>query len=730
MDGKIKVRQITDLLARVLVPLTAYVFAGLAAVELFDMDVDSICYVAWGFMAAVVLAISREIRKHIADKIVNVGLGVYIAVIVTWFYRYQEGGYRIQAAYATVGLCTMFLLWKLYDCRITRMLLGCAALAALICLEFAGIHFSRGIIALAVFLFLYSVSETVSHINSFIMIYGVIALAVMFTPAPEEPYDWGFVVRAAQAVSRMAETISIELQYQWGKRGWDGVFHYGYAGYSGQAVSLSMGLSDRDIVQMTLWGGKTSRNLYLKGNVCDAFTGRGWETTAGDGSLDYQTDALMTLYAIFDHTEDKNELRRFMKVHRQEITIQNIKTQSVFGPLKLLDISARNMYVEGDNLRTGKVFPRGSSYLYVFVDLDYANTELTDILRNSGQITYKEATYDLLFDKMREYYDVKIEKPAYEDFLQAVSQGQRAVEEQYGAPGDAVSDDVKELADSITKGCRNDYEKCKALEEYLYQYNYNTNVMVPENANVLDWFLFEGKEGYCVHYATALAAMLRCEGIPSRLAEGFLVEYKDRVDSNRYSISSNSAHAWVEAYLEGVGWIRLEPTRTFAENAYSVWYTDRAVEEEDEEEDEEDEEAADLRDLFGEDEEPEKAEREEQAQDVWLLITVMCGGTAVFLSILLIAFLVYYRIRIRKSRDPDVVLPHLLSVLGKKYSPRGDDETLREYFQRLAGNEQMEEETREKLEAALAWMEAYWYGGRDMGEQELDKIKEIRDGFN
>jgi transglutaminase-like putative cysteine protease len=75
----------------------------------------------------------------------------------------------------------------------------------------------------------------------------------------------------------------------------------------------------------------------------------------------------------------------------------------------------------------------------------------------------------------------------------------------------------------------------------------------------VDEFIFDTKSGFCGHYASSLAYMLRLAGIPSRVVMGYQGgEYNKQ--SNYLIVSQNDAHAWVEAYLPDVGWLRLDPT--------------------------------------------------------------------------------------------------------------------------------------------------------------------------
>ena len=71
-------------------------------------------------------------------------------------------------------------------------------------------------------------------------------------------------------------------------------------------------------------------------------------------------------------------------------------------------------------------------------------------------------------------------------------------------------------------------------------------------------FLFKTKTGYCQHFAGAMAVLLRFNGIPARVAVGFTTG--EKVDDGTYVVTRNDAHAWVEAYFPGVGWVPFDPT--------------------------------------------------------------------------------------------------------------------------------------------------------------------------
>lgn len=93
--------------------------------------------------------------------------------------------------------------------------------------------------------------------------------------------------------------------------------------------------------------------------------------------------------------------------------------------------------------------------------------------------------------------------------------------------------------------------------------SYSKNLeRVPVGADVVENFLFQSGKGYCTHYASAGVLLLRELGIPARYVSGYVVgkdEFQKREDG-RYTarVLDSDAHAWVEIYVSGIGWIPVE----------------------------------------------------------------------------------------------------------------------------------------------------------------------------
>jgi transglutaminase-like putative cysteine protease len=95
------------------------------------------------------------------------------------------------------------------------------------------------------------------------------------------------------------------------------------------------------------------------------------------------------------------------------------------------------------------------------------------------------------------------------------------------------------------------------VERYLKdQYGYSKKVQGGPRSLALERFLFEEKQGYCLHFASAFVVILRQLGIPARIVEGFRVSLDER---GRSIIRGTDAHAWAEVYIGGV-WLRFDPT--------------------------------------------------------------------------------------------------------------------------------------------------------------------------
>lgn len=179
-----------------------------------------------------------------------------------------------------------------------------------------------------------------------------------------------------------------------------------------------------------------------------------------------------------------------------------------------------------------------------FIYNPQGNEELKKFQEQRFSILRKADTYDGISGKFMSYYTFM---PQDEKFRR-----------------------ISELAGKVTVNAHTPVDKVLAIRDWflskdengepLFRYTDNPGIPDIPSASKLSYFLFENRQGYCAYYAGATLFMLRALGIPSRIAVGFLTV--DRSDKNKgwYWYYADQAHAWVQVYFPGYGWIDFDTT--------------------------------------------------------------------------------------------------------------------------------------------------------------------------
>ena len=121
-----------------------------------------------------------------------------------------------------------------------------------------------------------------------------------------------------------------------------------------------------------------------------------------------------------------------------------------------------------------------------------------------------------------------------------------------------VTEGIEKLAKDITKDCKTDYEKCTAIVDYFEDNGYIYDLEYIPDDESIDYFLFESKTGVCTSYSTSMVLMARALDIPARYVEGFAAY--ERNDEGNIVVRDSHAHAFVEVYIAGAGWVTFDPT--------------------------------------------------------------------------------------------------------------------------------------------------------------------------
>ncbi len=122
-----------------------------------------------------------------------------------------------------------------------------------------------------------------------------------------------------------------------------------------------------------------------------------------------------------------------------------------------------------------------------------------------------------------------------------------------------VSDRIARLA-AEWAGVGDDEQRARRIERRLiFGYDYTLDLVGRGGEDPIEHFLFTARRGHCEYFATAMVLLLRAQGIPARLVTGFLgAEYS--VWERSWIVRQSNAHAWVEAWIPGQGWLPFDPT--------------------------------------------------------------------------------------------------------------------------------------------------------------------------
>lgn len=133
---------------------------------------------------------------------------------------------------------------------------------------------------------------------------------------------------------------------------------------------------------------------------------------------------------------------------------------------------------------------------------------------------------------------------------------------------------LRSLGEGIRQRGGSDAERVQLLEDYFRKGNFRYSLQgLPTGDHAIEQFLFETRQGHCEFFASSFAIVARAAGIPTRLVGGYLGgEYNEL--GGYYLVTEQMAHAWVEVFLTGRGWVRVDPS-SLAVNAGGVWNDSR-----------------------------------------------------------------------------------------------------------------------------------------------------------
>lgn len=523
--------------------------------------------------------------------------------IINWCNIYNGSKELYAAGYANIivfgaACLTAIIFYLLTKKQITKVLLAVTALVALIILCIEKIDISKVVVCIGVFYImtilveLYGIvkvrkvgrhekKEGILYLAPICLLLAVLAIAM---PSKPEPIQWRAFKQIYHSLSDQIDVWGTDLDYYFGKS--KGVFSVSMTGYSednGKLVNKNKLLKSNKLA-LKLSGLSKGNSVYLIGSVSDVYTGTSWKKSKTDylsDNGDYLLDYIEMFYALSRQNKDVLESNRFIDRKAIKLTYDKIKTKTFFYPDKMSSFdtfsNSNKLSTQTAQINFKKARGNGTSYQTTYYEMNLQGDAFMQMLKDADTFSYQNSQK---IDQDTEHYlqfyllsNDNVVNFKLEDYLKVLGERADRIKAEYTALPDELPDRVYNLADQITAGSKTKYEKLKAIETYLVQnYTYSLDPQkLPKGADFIDNFLFETKTGYCTSFATAMVILSRCVGIPTRYVEGYVVRCDEADSEGNYLIRNSSAHAWAEAYIEGVGWIPFEATAPFYNARYTVW---------------------------------------------------------------------------------------------------------------------------------------------------------------
>lgn len=121
-----------------------------------------------------------------------------------------------------------------------------------------------------------------------------------------------------------------------------------------------------------------------------------------------------------------------------------------------------------------------------------------------------------------------------------------------------IQPEVRELAQRIAGGARSPLERVAAVVSYLPSHHSYSLDVDPGSGEPISTFLLKRLDAHCEYFAAAAVMLLRCVGVPARYVVGYYAH--EEAGKNRMVVRSRDAHAWAEAWVEGIGWVTVDAT--------------------------------------------------------------------------------------------------------------------------------------------------------------------------
>ena len=298
---------------------------------------------------------------------------------------------------------------------------------------------------------------------------------------------------------------------------------------------------------------KPLQNIYLRGFCGDKYENGSWiKDTNGlkgmchEAGLDYESVNRDIVYRTIDRIAQTNGISNFFEssaMHSISVVDLGESSTKVFAPYYAKAVTA-------DIKLDGEIFEKKNTITRVnFVQW---NQEAFEFFEEEGERYEWEKLYEK-YVKER-YLFISKEMPVADE-LTAIIEAQFLDE--------YTEEQRKAFSQNETRLIKAELTAAWLNENTTY------SLILPalaEGEDPIEYFLETSRSGYCMHYAGAAVMLLRNMGVPARYASGYLVpadDFNKAEAGYKATVLDEQRHAWVEIYLDGIGWIPVEVTKSY-----------------------------------------------------------------------------------------------------------------------------------------------------------------------
>lgn len=298
-----------------------------------------------------------------------------------------------------------------------------------------------------------------------------------------------------------------------------------------------------------------AKDIYLRGYVGGKYKNGKWEALPNSsyggensgmlkwlGDNDFSSQFQFSNYDSLSQNDDK----------KNKITIKNVgaKRNYIYAPYSCQNFGETDMYQNKDaNLKSASFF--GSK--------NYSYNEISS--NNPAEIMTLAVWFESPENGKQESF-IKSEKVyrnfVYNSYLTVDSELYNCVNDMFYKD---VDDSVKDSILSVTERIRTVFE-----EETQYVEIPKT---APKDTDPIKWFLTDYKKGNSIYYAAAGVEAFRMAGFPARYVEGYLFNNTNPKNETTL-LTSQDAHAWVEVYMDGIGWLPIDVTPGYYYDTFAL----------------------------------------------------------------------------------------------------------------------------------------------------------------